>query len=126
MKRGHTRAHVLLLHDASSEGYRLAEGWRQSGWAASASTARVGLTPKQVRKVLPIHAPRGGDVPQWVPPEDAAWLRSGSIPIASLRPAQVMTLLFNAINEVEKRDDGSGDVIIVGFESAADSSYDFG
>jgi hypothetical protein len=126
MKSGHTRAHVFLLHDASTEGYRLAEQWRQSDWAKSATISRVGLAPRQVPKVLPIHASTGGELPSWVPVEDMAWLRSSSIRLSALRPVQLMTLLFNAITEVERRDASSGGDVYVGFDVASDSTYDFG
>ena len=126
MKSGHTRAHVFLLHDASTEGYRLAEQWRKSDWAKAAAISRVGLAPRQVPKVLPVHASTGGDVPSWVPTSDAEWLRASSINLSALRPVQTMTLLFNAITEVERRDASTTSDVIVGFDVASDSTYDFG
>jgi len=128
MESGNTHAHVFLLHDASTEGFRLADTWRKSGWAAKSSLVRVGLAPRQVAKVLPVRPPTPGPPPDWVKPEDAAWLQNGSIPLSSMRPIQIMTMLFNAMTNVQRYEDASTgtDFLIVGFDSASDSSFDFG
>ena len=68
-----------------------------------------------------------GDIPPGVPSSDVKWLRKHGVTIAALKPAQVMTLLFNAIQrkpsaEMSSTSGGDG----VGYVMIADGGYDFG
>lgn len=132
MESGHTKAHVFLVHDASTEGYAAAEGWRRSAWAERATIVRVGLTPKQVKDVLP-RGPGHAGAPPSASREDADWLAEHRVSLHALRPLQLMTLVFNAITAVDKAEASQtsthtqdGGFFFVGFDSVSDTSFDFG
>jgi hypothetical protein len=120
-------ASVVLLHDASLDGYGRATHWVASRRIHPSRVIRAGLTPRQARKLQPIATLAGAHVPAGLRPEDAAWLGKHAVSLAALRPSQLMTLLFNAIQRKPQEaltvDDGSErDYLLV----SSDGFYDFG
>jgi hypothetical protein len=120
-------ATIVLLHDASLDGYGRATHWVASRRLHPSRIIRAGLTPRQAGKLTPVMPIVGAQVPAGLRPADAAWLAKNAVSAAALRPAQLMTLLFNAIQRKPQAalavDDGSErDYLIV----ASDGFYDFG
>ena len=120
---------VVLLHDASALGYGLAADWLGRRRLAPNRVVRAGLSPRQAEKLGPKH-PALGDLgvhARHLTKEDIGWLRSQSVTLASLKPSQIMTLLFNAIQrrpgqELAPAPGHESDYLIVG----SDGGYDFG
>jgi hypothetical protein len=119
---------VVLLHDASALGYELAEAWLVRRKLAPSRVIRAGLVPRQADKLSPKHA-GSGHAPKirGLPAADATWLAASSVSLAALKPGQVMTLLFNAI----QRKPGEALATVHGAESdflivGSDGGYDFG
>lgn len=119
-------ATVVLLHDASLDGYGRGTHWVASRGIHPARVIRAGIRPRQARKLKPVLSVSGATAPAGLPPDDAAWLAKHSVSAAVLRPSQLMTLLFNAIQkrpgDVEVDGGSERDYLIV----ASDGYYDFG
>lgn len=120
---------VVLLHDASALGYAMAGDWLGRRRLAPNRVIRAGLSPRQAEKLGPKHPPMGelGAHARYLPKEDTLWLRTQSVTLASLKPSQIMTLLFNAIQRrpgeaLAPQPGHESDYLIVG----SDGGYDFG
>lgn len=118
---------VVMLHDASSLGYALAADWLARRSLAPQRIVRAGLSPRQAENLGPKLEPMGLSKPRGMSPDDAVWLSKQSVTLASLKPSQIMTLLFNAI----QRRPGEALAAAPGHESdflvvGSDGSYDFG
>lgn len=118
---------VVMLHDASILGYALADDWLSRRRLPHSRVIRAGLGPRQAAKLEPKHEPMGQQTLRGVAGDDLSWLRKQSVTLAALKPSQIMTLLFNAI----QRRPGEAPQLASGHESdylivGSDGGYDFG
>lgn len=118
---------IVVLHDATADGYGRAAHWLAARRVAAPRITRAGLTPRQVAKVRPHGAPVGV-APKGLTPKDASWLAARGVTIAALKPGQVMTLLFNAMQRppTPRLASASGGDDVGFFVVDADGGYDFG
>jgi hypothetical protein len=125
-REGNT-ATVFLLHDASAEGRRLVEGWRSKVTLVK-QTYDVGLTEAHASRLLP-RRPALTTATSAEPVPDGA-LR---VDLATLRPKQLMTLLFNAMAGADRAgtdafvaEGAAADGDVSSFETVVETSFDFG
>ena len=128
LEAGDSAANVFLLHDADEAGVQLAQRWREAAWTEKARVHVVGLTFVHVAKLLLRRSWGGLPLPS-EPSSISGYPPDSRVPLAALRPEQMMTLLFNAISAVD-RGQAASDLPVGGPDDAfvvpADVAYDFG
>ncbi|MFO0659209.1 MAG: hypothetical protein U0165_05180 [Polyangiaceae bacterium] len=115
---GQVNAPVFVLHDASPVGLLEAHRWLGSGWLGNTPVVRVGLFPAQSARLRP-QVPISPTV--MTMPDGTSVNVDSQVPLAALRPVQIMNLLLNAFQK--GADEGS---TLVFWESSDGGSYDFG